>query len=184
MTTLESHWANFKTLIPSARAAFYESQILPLVIEGFRGHGARDYALSIHSLGMSIEPVILAAKGLNAPRVVLLGTAQTLALASSITPWLDGCEVQSLEVERSGTRSVFTAVTTALEGVAGAIAFDVTGGTKAMVAALAMQAAALAAAGQSVDVYYLENTNWDAELRRPAPGGEHLVQLELPSYTS
>lgn len=57
----------------------------------------------------------------------------------------------------------------------GSICFDITGGTKAMVAAAAMIAYKL-----KIDVFYIEGTFMPV-YRRPKPGSEMLIKLIQPN---
>jgi CRISPR-associated protein (Cas_Cas02710) len=179
---LEALWLEFKSLEPAARQAFYDTQIFPLVLEGFKDQGARAYDVSLHTLGTSAEPVILAAHALGAKKVILLGTVQTLGVTGRIQTWLPDRDLIALEADRVEANSLYTAVNRELERVPvnASVAIDITGGTKAMVAALSMLAVRLSEQ-RMVDVYYVNNEAWDSDLRMPKPGGERLVRLEMPS---
>jgi hypothetical protein len=178
----ESLWLEFKSLEPNQRQAFYDTQIFPLLLEGFKDHVARAHDVSLHTLGTSAEPVILAAYALGAKKVILLGTSQTLGVTGRIQTWLPDRDVIALEVDRVETASLYAAANRELERVPlnASVAIDITGGTKAMVAALSMLAVRLSE-NRTVSVYYVNNEAWDSDLRMPKPGGERLVRLEMPS---
>jgi hypothetical protein len=178
--TLDALWQEYKTLEFSARQSFYDERIFPMLLEGFQPTVNLRHVASIHTLGTSYEPVVLAARALHAPRVIVLHTRETSGLLSKVTGWLSGQTLLSFEVERANAESVYQAVLSGLHDTVGAVAFELTSGTKAMVAALAMSAAQQSRSGRDVDVFYIENDAWDAEVRRPKPGGERLVQLRLP----
>lgn len=178
--TLEQHWQHLKTLPQLERSAYMEQQIQPALFERLEPTLPVAPLVSVHTLGTSIEPVVIAARRIGAPSVVLLGTETTLSGADRVQKQL--AQSQSLHVftvERSGTRSVYAATRQAI-GDAQRVALEVTSGTKAMVAALAMLAVALRLEGRDVGVYYVDNPRWDQDLRRPEPGYEQLLELELP----
>ena len=179
---IEARWLEFKSLEPNKRQSFYDTQIFPLVLEGFKDRGTRAYDVSLHTLGTSAEPVILAAQALGAKKVILLGTVQTLGVTGRMQTLLPDRDVIVLEVDRVEAKSLYVAVSRELERVPlnASVGIDITGGTKAMVAALSMLAVRLSEQC-TVDVYYVNNEAWDSDLRMPKPGGEHLVRLEMPT---
>jgi hypothetical protein len=185
--TLKTLWQEFKRLAPANRGAFYAANIWPLVKLKFNTEPLEPrFDISFHTVGTSPEPVILAALNIGAPRIFLLHTPETKIRAQQVLAELEHANVRLLEVTRSDSTAVYNAVFESLnieDNLANPrIALEITGGTKAMVSSLSMLAVALQARGKDVGVYYLENPRWDAEARRPEPGFEELVRLELPDF--
>jgi hypothetical protein len=182
---LKTLWQEFKRLEPAGREAFYAAHIWPLVKRPFNTEPLEpQFEISFHTVGTSPEPIILAALKIAAPRVYLLHTPETRSQAHRVLDELESTKVRLLEVARSDSRAVYDAVFESLNIEDNPsnprIAFEITGGTKAMVSSLSMLAVALQTRGNTVGVFYLENPCWDSEARRPEPGFEALVRLELP----
>ena len=176
---LEQHWQHLKTMPVDQRVAYLEAFIHPKLFNNLEPMLAPAPQISVHTLGTSIEPVVIAARKIGAGNVVLLGTKETIGSAERIGSHLHNQAWQALEVERSGTRSIYDAARAAIANLT-SVALEVTSGTKAMVAALSMLAVTLRLEGRKVKVYYVDNPKWDSEMRRPEPGHEQLLELELP----
>lgn len=189
---LRELWAEYKSLStraepsPQAREAkeLYEKQIWPLTKEGFTDSGQQQYAASFHTVGTTFEPVTLSARALNAAKVYLLHSKDTEKICERIARELGwGVDrIRTLEVSRSDPEDIYKQVRQQVDRLAPAapFAFDPTGGTKAMVAGLAMFAFSLAEEGRTAHVYYVDNKEYDGQLRRPVPGTEYLKRLENP----
>jgi CRISPR-associated protein (Cas_Cas02710) len=177
--TLASLWLEYKALSPSQRQAFLEQQIQPVLFASLEPTIYPAPEISIHTLGTSIEPTIIAARKIRAESVVILGTRESLRTMDLIKKYCLDQNVFSIEVDRAGTSSVFRAVEEATREYQN-IALEITSGTKAMVAALSMMAMKLQTKKQRVQVFYVDNPQWDADLHRPVPGFEQLVQLDIP----
>ncbi|MFN3392134.1 MAG: TIGR02710 family CRISPR-associated CARF protein [Meiothermus ruber] len=194
---LRELWAEYKTLIkqesanraepsPQSQKAkeLYDTQIWPLTKEGFADRGQQQYVASFHTVGTTPEPVILSVRALDADRVYLLHTKDTEKLCGRIERELGwGVErIKTLLVGRSDPEDIYKQVRQKVDELppGAAIAFDPTGGTKAMVAGLAMFAFSLAEEGRTAHVYYVDNEEYDDELRRPVAGTEFLKRLENP----
>ncbi len=177
--TLPTLWQHYKTLPAPDRQAYLEQQIHPLLFSSLTPSVFPTPNLSIHTLGTSIEPVIIAARKIGAKNVYLLGTKETLPLLEKIRLYCPNQTIHALEIERAGTNTIYQAVRQIALPYANLV-FEITSGTKAMVAALAMMALKLKFEGCDVQLFYVDNPKWDADARRPVPGFEELVQLELP----
>ncbi|WP_027878543.1 TIGR02710 family CRISPR-associated CARF protein [Meiothermus cerbereus] len=194
---LRELWVQYKTLIRQERANrgesspktptakdLYDTQIWPLTKEGFTDRGQRQYVASFHTVGTTIEPVVLSTRALDAEKVYLLHTKDTERLCGQIEKELGwGVErIKTLLVGRSDPEDIYKQVRQKVDELPpdAAIAFDPTGGTKAMVAGLAMFAFSLAEEGRTAHVYYVDNEEYDDELRRPVAGTEFLKRLENP----
>lgn len=194
---LRELWAEYKTLIrqesadragpaPQGQRAkeLYDTQIWPLTKEGFTDRGQQRYLASFHTVGTTAEPVILSVRALDADKVYLLHTKDTEKVCGRIERELGwGVErIKTLLVGRSDPEDIYRQVRQKVDEIPpdAAIAFDPTGGTKAMVAGLAMFAFSLAEEGRTAHVYYVDNEEYDDELRRPVAGTEFLKRLENP----
>lgn len=177
--TLPDHWQHYKTLAPPARQPYLEQHIHPLLFATLSPTISPTPNTSIHTLGTSLEPVVIAARKIGAKDVYLLGTKETLPLAEKVKLHCPKQNIHTLEIERAGTTSIYQTVRQVVRPYAH-LALEITSGTKAMVAALAMMAHQLKLEGCEVQLFYVDNPNWDAEARRPVPGFEELLQLELP----
>lgn len=194
---LKELWAEYKALIrqesanragpsPQSQKAkeLYDTQIWPLTKEGFADRGQQQYVASFHTVGTTPEPVILSVRALDADKVYLLHTKDTEKLCGRIGSELGwGVErIKTLLVGRSDPEDIYKQVRQKVDELPpdAAIAFDPTGGTKAMVAGLAMFAFSLAEEGRTAHVYYVDNEEYDDELRRPVAGTEFLKRLENP----
>lgn len=191
---LRELWTEYKTLLrqdakgpsPQAQKAreLYDTQIWPLTKEGFADRGRQRYAASFHTVGTTPEPVILSVRALDADKVYLLHTEGTESLCGRIERELGwGVErIKTIRVGRSDPEDIYKQVRQKVDELPPdkPIAFDPTGGTKAMVAGLAMFAFSLAEEGRTAHVYYVDNEEYDDELRRPVAGTEFLKLLENP----
>jgi precorrin-4 methylase len=177
--TLASLWLEYKTLPLPERQAYLEQQIQPVLFASLEPTVFPAPEISVHTLGTSVEPTIIAARKIRAETVMILGTRESLRTMELIKKYCDNQNVFSIEVDRAGTSSIFRAVEEATREYED-IALEITSGTKAMVAALSMMAMKLQTKKQRVQVFYVDNPQWDADLRRPVPGFEQLVQLDIP----
>jgi len=194
---LRELWIQYRNLLsqtspgsiePSPQATqarqLYEQKIWPLTKEGFTDRGQEQYAASFHTVGTTPEPVILSARAINATRVYLLHTKDTEKLCERIEKELGwGVDrIKTLQVSRSEPEDIYKQVRQQIDRLdpAAPIACDPTGGTKAMVAGLAMFAFSLAEEGRTAHVYYVDNEEYDDQLRRPVAGTEYLKRLENP----
>jgi hypothetical protein len=168
---------------------FYENQIWPLIkelwqTEEFRrdsfGEGEWNFVASVHTLGTSREPVVLAALAAGAPEVHILHTAETRKDLGWIDAQLNR-RVDSYLVEKDNPTDIYETVREIVEQHPdGAIAFDMTGGTKAMSSGLAAAAFFLQEQGHQVAAVYVDNKSFDRAVRRPVAGSEFPVQLPNP----
>lgn len=191
---LRELWTEYKTLLrqdakgpsPQAQKAreLYDTQIWPLTKEGFADRGRQQYAASFHTVGTTPEPVILSVRALDADKVYLLHTEGTENLCGRIERELGWSveRIKTIRVGRSDPEDIYKQVRQKVDELPAnaAVAFDPTGGTKAMVAGLAMFAFSLAEEGRTAHVYYVDNEEYDDELRRPVAGTEFLKLLENP----
>ncbi len=192
---LRELWERYKALLsqtspanpsPLQREAreLYEKEIWPLTKEGFKDRSPEGYVASFHTVGTTQEPVVLSIKAIGAEKVFLLHTKDTARVCGRIQEELGlGLDrIRLLEVGRSDPEDIYNAVRHEVDKLdpTASIAFDPTGGTKAMVAGLAMFAFSLAEEGRKADVYYVDNEEYDEQLRRPVAGTEFLKRLENP----
>lgn len=140
----------------------------------------RRFSVSIHTLGTSPEATTLAVLGVGASQVYVLHTKES----SSFLPRLrddTGKDVYPIEVEKGDVASIYRHVKELLEKHPGeAVALDLTSGTKAMSAGLAAAGFFFQRFYPDVRVVYVDNEDYDPELRRPRAGTERLVVLPNP----
>nr|MDQ3399169.1 TIGR02710 family CRISPR-associated protein [Deinococcota bacterium] len=182
---LEALWQEYKTLYRSGgdRAEeFYRSNIFAKVIEQWdKTPKVNGFAASVHTLGKSPETVVLAARKLAAKRVYVLYTKDTEEHLKMLSTQVDAV-IHPYEVDAVDLARIYKIVKEIAERHHGEqLAFDPTGGTKAMTAGLSAAAFTLRGIGFDVSVFYIE-TRYEREdrLPRPIPGTEKLTALKDP----
>ena len=191
---LKKAWDEYKDTLSSGSSRqeadrLYREKVWPLLlskwrespeIKGFDKTG--DFAVSIHTLGSSPEALILAALALGANHVVVLHTEKTKEHLPLIEKDL-GVRIEAHEVDKGNPVQIYKIARQILDRAPkGPIAFDITSGTKAMTAGLASAGFFIQAKAQEfkIDVFYVDNSEYDSALRRPVPGSEFLVRLPSP----
>jgi len=192
---LKQTWKEYKEGLASSESDgakaddLYRKMVWPLLLEKWRHnpeiHNAErlgDVAVSLHTLGNSPEALILAALALDAERVVVLHSERTGEYLPQIEQDL-GKHVEAYQVSKGDPSDIYNVAKRILDDHAGGtIAFDITSGTKAMTAGLASAGFFIQAKASEIeiDVFYVDNDNYDSSLRRPVPGSEFLVRLPSP----
>ncbi len=162
---------------------FYEEQVFPLIREQFeREHADRyqgRYQAVIFSIGTSWEPVVLSWSAIRPERALFLHTEGTERLVARIV------EKLQLQPDRWNRETVDEADPTPIYRAIkeyyarwrsrGRMAVDFTSGTKAMTSGAAMAGAVL-----GLDLLYVANRRYLADLRRPEPGSEYLTRIANP----
>lgn len=181
-------WEHYRDLQPRAgdeAEAFYKTEIWPPMFAAWQAATPEEklphFAVSVHTLGDSPEVVALAASRLAATDVVVLYSQRTKRYLN----WLEqqlGRRVDGAEVDANNTTDIYREVQQIVRRHAGQrLAFDSTGGTKAMVAGLSAAAFTLSGRGFDVCVFYIEvRRELTTQLPRPIPGSERLVELTNP----
>lgn len=184
----DSLWQRYKDLYPRASdeaEALYTSTIWPPMYAAWRAKASDPqlppFAISVHTLGDSPQAVALAASRLAAAEVLVLYSERTKVHL----PWLEqqlGRRVDGVQVSANDTTDIYREVQKVARRYTGRpLAFDSTGGTKAMVAGLSAAAFTLSGRGFDVRVFYIEvRREPGGQLPRPIPGTERLVELTNP----
>lgn len=165
-----------------AADAFYDEEIFPLTAADFvqKNFAAENlYDSMFLTLGTSWQPLALSIMLHKPKRVIFLGTQDVQHEISQIKQAVHDEDVEYCfyEVDKGQSIRLLDVVErlTAELRQKGYICFDITGGTKAMVAAAAMIAYKL-----KIDVFYIEGTFMPV-YRRPKPGSEMLIKLIQPN---
>ena len=163
--------------------AYYDDYLMPWAQEHFLNKPenknlAKYYGL-ILTMGSSWQPLALSISALKPKHILFIGTE---AVMNQMIKLVDFLKLQPEQyefvlIERSNAASIYNAINLQFSQwrEKGKVALDITGGTKAMVAAAAMMGALLA-----MDIYYVES-NYLSLYRRPEPGSESLKLLAKPN---
>ncbi|MBT9281098.1 MAG: TIGR02710 family CRISPR-associated protein [Hydrogenibacillus schlegelii] len=186
---LQELWNEYKMIKdPDEREQYYRERIWPLVKEGFSGiaKGTERYAASFHTVGTTPEPIILSILAIDAEKVFLLHTSDTLKECDRIATELKlpVSRVGLIEIQKADVEDIYKKVRDKVAAFSRdqRLAVDLTGGTKAMAAGLAMIALTMAQEGHPIDIFYVDNQGYDRELRRPIAGTEYIRRLENPRH--
>jgi hypothetical protein len=178
----------------------YRREFWPAVLEIWKSDPPRPPELkpathSIHTLGTSPEATALAVLGAGARRrgdeaheVHILHTQETRKEIPKLEDFLGkDFELRLHTIPKDDPVKIYKEIRTiAEEFLSGAITYiDITSGTKAMSAGVAAAAFFLQALeiGSEIRVIYVDNSDYDKVIRKPAPGSEYLVVLEGPLAT-
>ncbi len=184
---LEALWLRYKE---AARAggnpqALYQEMVWPALLARWRQEprvypSPQPFALSIHTLGTSPEATALAILGTGAEEVYVLHTPESFRFLSRLREDT-GKEIYPIEIGKSDVAAIYREVKRLLERRSDApAALDLTSGTKAMSAGLAAAGFFFQRFFPGVRVVYVDNEDYDPELRRPRAGTEKLVILPNP----
>ncbi|MFN4073423.1 MAG: TIGR02710 family CRISPR-associated CARF protein [Thermus sp.] len=188
MQDLANLWEEYKQAVRAGGDAvrLYRERVWPALLERWREdppvHPApQEFGLSIHTLGTSPEATALAILGTRAQRVYVLHTRETEAHLTRLREDT-GKEVYPLEVGKSDVATIYRHVKSLLERFPKEtpVALDLTSGTKAMSAGLAAAGFFFQRFYPNVRVVYVDNEEYDSELRRPRAGSERLILLPNP----
>ncbi|MDM7324581.1 MAG: TIGR02710 family CRISPR-associated CARF protein [Thermus sp.] len=187
MENLDILWDEFKKAVREGGDAntLYRERVWPVLKEAWRKEppvypSPRKFAVSVHTLGTSPEATALAILGTQAEKVYILHTD----LTAKYLPWLreeTGKEVYPLKIGKSDVEAIYRHVKELLDEHRGKpVALDLTSGTKAMSAGLAAAGFYFQRYHPQVWVVYVDNEEYDSEVRRPKAGTERLVILPNP----
>lgn len=167
----------------SAADSFYDDNIMPLSAERFMSRYSakkKEYDLMFVTVGTSWQPVALSIMVTNPKRVIFLLTEGVEKELTKVLSFMkqQGRELIQYErviVDKASSRDLINSVRNIYDRYnLETVCFDITGGTKAMVASAAMISASL-----NIDIFYIES-NYLPVYRHPEPGSERLMQLERP----
>jgi CRISPR-associated protein (TIGR02710 family) len=184
---LEQAWLEYKDLVKQGGNAtqLYRERVWPLLLELWRSAppvypAVQPYKISIHNLGTSPEATVLAILGTQAEEVYLLHTEESQRYLEWIREQ-SGKLVYPIQVGKSDVKTIYQQVTQLVRRFPQErVALDVTSGTKAMSAGLAAAGFFLRRFFDGIRVVYVDNEDYDQEVRRPRAGSERLVVLPSP----
>ncbi len=199
---LEAIWQAYKEAVKaqgSNRAqALYREMVWPHLLDLWKSEPRvrprpEEFRVSIHTLGTSPEATILAILGTKAKKVYVLHTAESERYLEQIRKDT-GKEIYPIRIDKSDVARIYEEVHRLLKEIAqgsGAfkelsqgmqtpVALDITSGTKAMSAGLAAAGFFFQRFYANVRVVYVDNEEYDTELRRPRAGSEVLILLPNP----
>lgn len=200
--SLEAIWQAYKEAVKaegSNRAqALYQEMVWPHLLALWKAEPMvypmpREFRVSIHTLGTSPEATILAILGTRAEKVYVLHTAESERYLDQIRRDT-GKEIYPIRINKSEVTKIYEEVHRLLkeiaqgggtlkevaQGVETPVALDITSGTKAMSAGLAAAGFFFQRFYKNVRVVYVDNEEYDTELRRPRAGSETLILLPNP----
>lgn len=190
--SLEAIWQAYKEAVKaegSNRAqALYQEMVWPHLLALWKAEPKvyptpREFRVSIHTLGTSPEATILAILGTRAEKVYVLHTAESERYLDRIRRDT-GKEIYPIRINKSEVTKIYEEVHRLLkeiaQGVETPVALDITSGTKAMSAGLAAAGFFFQRFYKNVRVVYVDNEEYDTELRRPRAGSETLILLPNP----
>jgi CRISPR-associated protein (TIGR02710 family) len=174
---------------------FYQSSVFPAVMKRFQAKHPPGWSLPpvyglILQVGSSPEPLILVILALRPEKVFFLYTRE---FEHNVDVILDATGLKAGKVSSWGKvlepldSSDVTGIYRAIKNQVAAwrrddssrrIVVDISGGKKSMVGG-----AATAAAMLNIEVSYVDNDDYNAELRKPEPGAEYLRFLPNPFIT-
>lgn len=166
-----------------AADCFYNDNIMPLSMQKFLDNYAEEagiYELMFVTVGTSWQPVALSILAKQPKIVVFMATidveqeiAEALDFMAKQNYNLQNYEVKI--VDKAHSEDIINCIKNAYTRYSpNKVCIDITGGTKAMVAAAAMISADL-----DIDIFYVES-NYLPVFRHPEPGSERLVKLARP----
>lgn len=187
MQDLAKVWEEYKRAVREGgdANALYRERVWPVLLERWRQdpvvYPSRErFTVSIHTLGTSPEATILAILGTRAQEVHVLYTEQTRPHLARLREET-GKEIYPLQIDKSDVAAIYQHVRDLLgEFSQVPVALDLTSGTKAMSAGLAAAGFFFQRFYPQVRVVYVDNEEYDTELRRPKAGTERLIILPNP----
>jgi CRISPR-associated protein (TIGR02710 family) len=184
---LQALWEAYKQAVRSGGnpQALYQEMVWPALAARWKEapnvHPRREaFAVSVHTLGTSPEATILAILGTGAERVYVLHTRESASYLERLQKET-GKPIYPLEVGKSDVAAIYREVKRILDQHGDVpVALDLTSGTKAMSAGLAAAGFFFRRFYPKARVVYVDNEDYDSELRRPRAGTERLIILQDP----
>lgn len=186
--SLEKAWETFVELYTKGDVeeaqTFYQEHLWPLLVAKWQHEPQGDlpqesFPISVHTLGTSPEAAVLAALALGSQEVHLLHTPDTEKHLPFVARWT-GAKVIGHPVDREDPKPIYAVAQRLAQENRGPLAFDITGGTKVMSAALMAVGFMLAREGHPIEVYYVSNERYEPKVRRPVAGTERLKRVPPP----
>jgi hypothetical protein len=184
---LQALWEVYKQAVRSGGnpQALYQEMVWPALVARWKEapnvHPRREaFAVSVHTLGTSPEATILAILGAGAERVYVLHTRESASYLERLQKET-GKPVYPIEIGKSDVAAIYREVKRILDQHGDVpVALDLTSGTKAMSAGLATAGFFFRRFYPKARVVYVDNEDYDSELRRPRAGTERLIILQDP----
>ncbi len=181
LSALITQWRDLKDTERMNR--FYDESIFPalgqIVVPRERLKFPQPYTHLILPVGLSPEPLILSIYVLQPERVYFLCTKASEKHLDRIVrdSGLRISQVDKDSVDETNVAEIYQKVKAIYEkwGQPERIAVDISGGKKSMIGACALAASFIGAR-----IFYVDNTKYIQELRKPEPGSERLAMLENP----
>jgi hypothetical protein len=180
-------WERYKEAVRAGGnpQALYQEMVWPALLRKWREEPSvypspQPFAVSVHTLGTSPEATALAILGAGAGKVYVLHTAESARFLPRLREDT-AKDLYPIEIGKSDVAAIYRAVKQLLEKHPDLpVALDLTSGTKAMSAGLAAAGFFFQRFFPRVRVVYVDNEDYDPELRRPRAGTERLVILPNP----
>ena len=161
---------------------YFDEVLMPISLDMFmekEGNNPKcHYDGMVLTLGTSWQPLALSISVLKPKKILIMGTEDTEKYFVQLKKFLGReCEIITWKkVDRANVEDIYAVCTKWLKEnlEITKVGADITGGTKAMVAGLAMYAAKA-----KWDIFYVES-KYLPLYRRPEPGSEMLIKLQLP----
>ena len=184
---LQALWEAYKQAVRSGGnpQALYREMVWPHLLARWREAPQvypepEAFAVSVHTLGTSPEATILAILGAGAEQAYVLHTKESAQYLDRLRVET-GRPIQAIEVGKSDVTAIYREVKRLLDRHGDVpLALDLTSGTKAMSAGLAAAGFFFRRFYPKVRVVYVDNEDYDPELRRPRAGTERLIILKDP----
>ena len=184
---LQALWEAYKQAVRSGGnpQALYQEMVWPALVARWKEapnvHPRREaFAVSVHTLGTSPEATILAILGAGAERVYVLHTRESASYLERLQKET-GKPIYPIEIGKSDVAAIYREVKRILDQHGDVpVALDLTSGTKAMSAGLAVAGFFFRRFYPKARVVYVDNEDYDSELRRPRAGTERLIILQDP----
>ena len=187
MEDLDALWERYREAVRAGGnpQALYQEMVWPALLALWREKPRvypfpQAFAVSVHTLGTSPEATALAILGAGAERVYVLHTPESARFLPRLRQDT-GKDLYPVEIGKSDVEAIYREVKRLLEKHPEVpVALDLTSGTKAMSAGLAAAGFFFQRFYPKVRVVYVDNEDYDPELRRPRAGTEKLRILPNP----
>lgn len=187
MEDLDALWERYREAVRAGGnpQALYQEMVWPALLALWREKprvypSPQAFAVSVHTLGTSPEATALAILGAGAERVYVLHTPESARFLPRLRQDT-GKDLYPVEIGKSNVEAIYREVKRLLEKHPEVpVALDLTSGTKAMSAGLAAAGFFFQRFYPKVRVVYVDNEDYDPELRRPRAGTEKLRILPNP----
>ncbi|MEJ5258343.1 MAG: TIGR02710 family CRISPR-associated CARF protein [Fervidobacterium sp.] len=184
---LNQKWEEYKQEVKNGAnpQQLYQEEIWPSLLALWKENPIvspefKKFDVSIHTLGTSPEATTLAILGTQADEIYILHTPETQKHIEKIEADT-GKRVYPLEIQKSDVTKIYEKVVDIITKYEDKdIALDITSGTKAMSAGLGAAGFFFRRFFDKIRVVYIDNEEYDTDLRRPRAGAEKLVILPSP----